>query len=134
MGNSIEKPNGKIVYGEIITNKNKRIDMPPKNSNSIGASAITLFGEMAIDLVPHTYIKDDNGKVVARIDHNRHYMTSVEHRIDEKTAAEATRKYMEEKGIKSIEEVIEASKITNIEEFKQRKASVKKASGYGRGE
>lgn len=129
MGNSTEKKAMKLICGgEIVPGEDKTIKMPPENAISIGASSINLYGEMAIDLVPNTYIKDENGKVVARIE-NKYSSILVDKKLDEKTSLEAVNRFMKEKGLKSINEIVEQSKITNIEEDKQNKVS-----GYSIGE
>lgn len=132
MENSIENPNYKVVYGVMFTNENEKIEMPPKNANTIGASAIILNGEMDIDVVGHTAIKDENGKTVARVD-NKYPKVLLSKGLDEKTAVEAVSKYMNEKGYKSINEIADESKIENIEEYKKKKSTKNKIAAGDEG-
>lgn len=128
MENSIENPNYKVVYGVMFTNEKEEIEMPPKNANTIGASAIILNGEMDIDVESHTAIKDENGKTVARID-EKYPRLLVSKGLDEKTAVEATKKYMKEKGYKSIDEIVAKSKVEN----KKKKSTKNKIAAVDEG-
>lgn len=108
MGNSIEKPGKRyqIVSGEAIPQENKTIEMPPKHSNSIKASDIILNGEMSIILEEYLGIREDDGKKVARINKKSLKIMASKEMIEEE-AEKATKKYMQENGIKSVKELIE---------------------------
>ena len=118
MVNSTERPeNYKIVYGMMFTNKEKEIELPPQNANQIGASALFLNGEMSIKLEDDTVIAE-KGKTVARIS-NKYPKVLVPEGADQNQVAKAVKKYMKEKGITTLDEIVEQNEGKKTNEDKK---------------
>jgi len=83
--------------------------MPPKTAIIMNTNAIVLNGEMNIELSDYTGIKE-NGKTKARLD-NKYPRVLVSNKLDEKASIEAVKKYMQEKGIKSIKDIIDGQEL-----------------------
>ncbi len=99
----------KIAGGALIADETKNIDMPPKTAIIMNTNAIVLNGEMNIELSDYTGIKE-NGKTKARLD-NKYPRVLVSNKLDEKASIEAVKKYMQEKGIKSIKDIIDGQEL-----------------------
>lgn len=94
----------RIVGGALIADETKDINMPPEKSIIMNTKAMILNGEMSVELSDYTGIKE-NGKTKARLD-NKYPRVLVSNKLDEKASIEAVEKYMQEKGIKSIKDII----------------------------
>lgn len=119
MENSIERPaNFEVVFGDMTYDESRvTIECPPttvNNRKKISQGITMPEGEMTLKLGEFTGIIE-NGKTLARYDNAlEKIMTSKA--ISDSEAKNATKRFMEEKGLTSIKEIIEQSKIINIKQ------------------
>lgn len=121
MKNPNKRKFNKIAGGAIITNESKDIKMPPETAIIMNPNAIILNGEMNIALLDHIGIKE-NGKVKARLD-NKYPKILVSNKLDEKSSIDAVKKYMEEKGITSIKDIIGGQELAKDGTSKRKETS-----------
>lgn len=112
MGNSIEKPaNYKVFFGDMEYDEEKgKFECPPTTLNNIKKlpqkGKEMPEGEMSIILEEYLGIREDDGKKAARINKKSLKIMASKEMIEEE-AEKATKKYMQENGIKSVKELIE---------------------------
>lgn len=94
----------KIMGGVLVADESKKIDIPPKTAITMNTNAIIINGEVSVELSDYTGIKE-NGKTKARLD-NKYPRLLVSNKLDENSSIEAVKKYMQEKGIKSVTDII----------------------------
>lgn len=94
----------KIMGGVLVADESKKIDIPPKTAITMNTNAIIINGEVSVELSDYTGIKE-NGKTKARLD-NKYPRLLVSNKLDENSSIEAVKKYMQEKGIKSVKDII----------------------------
>lgn len=116
MGNPIKIKKNQLVGGAVITDNSKNIDIPAKKTIAMSMQAMFLNGEMGIDVGNNTIIRE-NGETKARID-NKYPRILVSKKILEKESVETVQKYMQEKDITSIEEIVKKQQATNKKSIK----------------
>lgn len=94
----------KIMGGVLVADESKKIDIPPQTAITMNTNAIIINGEVSVELSDYTGIKE-NGKTKARLD-NKYPRLLVSNKLDENSSIEAVKKYMQEKGIKSVTDII----------------------------
>ncbi len=112
MENSIEKPiekTAKVCFEKVGYNEKIKEFEADGNKKEIPQYRITMLeGEMSIKIEEYTGIRE-NGITLSRFD-NSLEKTMMSKAISASESKKATKRFMEEKGLKSIKEIIKDSK------------------------
>ena len=116
MENSIEKPTkntANVCFEKVEYNEKIKEFQADGNKKRVPEYGVEMSeGEILIQIEGHTGIRE-NGITLSRFD-NALEKTMMSKRILASEAKKATKKFMEEKGLKSIKEIIEGSKEQQI--------------------